>query len=170
MLMIVMVMMIVMIIILMHDDQATHRSISYIVRLIILIMMMSSVMWSAFVCVCMLCICVCMLWDANSGTNGAPLIGLQLMHLIRCWLHEYFDCPRHLQLYDYYLKYKYKWNTGGKLEMIISTMLLQHTTIINSKAYLEASLKLRLILYYENYSSFSITIVHGYVKNSKNTK
>ena len=54
--------------------------------------------------------------------------------------------------------------------MIISTMLLQHTTIINSKAYLEASLKLRLILYYENYSSFSITIVHGYVKNSKNTK
>ena len=56
---------------------------------------------SVFVFAC--CICVCVLKDANSGTNGAPLIGVQLMQLI-CWLHEYFDCPHHLQLHDYYLQ------------------------------------------------------------------
>ena len=46
------------------------------------------------------CICIDMLWDANSGTNGAPLIGVQLMQSICCWLHEYFDCKHHL--HDYY--------------------------------------------------------------------
>ena len=46
------------------------------------------------------CICIHRLWDANSGTNGAPLIGVQLMQSICCWLHEYFDCKHHL--HDYY--------------------------------------------------------------------
>ena len=77
------------------------------------------------------CICIDMLWDANSGTNGAPLIGVQLMQSICCWLHEYFDCKHHL--HDYYrqkkIKKKYR-NTNTNLNTNTNAvvMLAAYTT------------------------------------------